>query len=229
MKKTLFVITLLASIILSSCSEEINLQNGDLIFQDLDCKMCDAIELVTMGHKGHSISHMGIIKIEDDKIYVIEAFDSVQEVTLEEFLSRSYDRHNKPKIMIGRLKPQYQKYIPNAIKNAESLLGKPYDDVFDINNDKYYCSELVFKSFVDENSQPLFELSPMTFKLKDGTPVNEWLEYFEKLGVQIPEGKPGCNPAEYSKSKLIKIIYDYTNNSQSLNTNVSEMLYPPMM
>jgi len=33
-----------------------------------------------------------------------------------------------------------------------------------------------------------------------------WVEYYQKLKIEIPEGKPGCNPGGISTSKKIKIV-----------------------
>jgi len=36
-----------------------------------------------------------------------------------------------------------------------------------------------------------------------------WEDYFKKLGIPVPEGKPGLNPGSISRSDKIKIVYRF--------------------
>ena len=190
-------------LLLNACRQEkFQWQTGDLIFQDLDCPLCKAIENATTGYQNKPVSHMGIIYIRQDTVYVIEAYDGVQLTPLDSFLHRS------PKIMAGRLKPPYRKFIPQAIRNALQKTGLPYDDEFALNNGKYYCSELVHDAFVDGDGKPIFSIQPMNFKnLSTGKIDSIWTDYFSRLGIPVPQGKPGCNPAAYSRSEKLDILY----------------------
>ena len=190
-------------ILLQGCvSKKFTYQTGDLIFQDLDCALCNAIEHATVGYNNKPISHMGIIYLHNDSIFVIEAYDSVQLTPLKNFLHRS------SRIIIGRLKPPYRSLISPAINSALKKIGLPYDDEFALNNGKYYCSELVYEVFRDKEGKPLFDLIPMNFNnLSSGLPDSIWVDYFQKLHRPIPQGKPGSNPAYYSRNKKLDIIY----------------------
>ena len=99
---------------------------------------------------------------------------------------------------------------------GHNLEGKPYDKVFDINNDDYYCSELIYEIFRRaNNNNPLFTLQPMTFKDpgKEQT-LPAWEKYFSEFGVPIPEGQAGINPGVISRSQSLTIIYAYGNPSR---------------
>ena len=106
---------------------------------------------------------------------------------------------------------EYLDLIKPAIKSATSRIGKSYDEIFDIHNDKYYCSELIYYAFKEANNeQAVFELQPMTFNDPDtGQPFPIWVDYYEKLGVKIPEGEPGLNPGGISRSAFIDIVHYY--------------------
>jgi hypothetical protein len=47
----------------------------------------------------------------------------------------------------------------------------------------------------------------MTFKSPKTKEYFEvWVDYYKKLNIEIPEGKPGCNPGGISTSDKLKII-----------------------
>jgi hypothetical protein len=189
-----------------------SVQPGDLLFRDSNCgPICDAIKKVTTGYKGAKLTHVGIAaRDENGRTIVIEAVSAgVKETDLQEFLNRSTSDSNQPKVVVGRLKQSYRRLIPAAIKEAEALKGKPYDKGFEIDNDAYYCSELIYEIFRRANAgRPVFMLEPMTFKdPKTGLTLPAWREYFSNLGVEIPEGKPGINPGAISRSPAIDIVY----------------------
>jgi len=52
--------------ILISCTKNFKLQEGDLLFQDLDSSpLCNAIELVTPGYNGANFSHIGLVVLDN--------------------------------------------------------------------------------------------------------------------------------------------------------------------
>jgi len=216
----LIVSLLVISIAASGCRQNSKekrgfaIKQGDLLFQDLDCgPLCDAIEKVTTGCYGANFSHVGIIaKDNSGKFLVIEALQNGVETTpLQTFLGRSSDANGQPKVVVGRLKPALGYLIPPALKEAHALKGKPYDKVFTIDNESYYCSELIYEIFLRANdNKPVFTLRPMTFKDPNTeVALAAWEEYFSKLGVPIPQGQPGINPGSISCSPVLTIIHTY--------------------
>ena len=194
-----------------SPSEPFHFEVGDILFQDLDCgPLCDAIEAVTQGAHGASLSHVAIVsRVQDGDVWVIEAYaQGVVEVPVQQLLSRSHDAQGQPKVLVGRLRPPLRHLISPAIQAARKRLGMPYDEAFMMNNGAYYCSELLYDIFVEANAgQAVFELQPMTFR-KPGSsyPHQVWQAYFEKRKEPVPEGKPGLNPGGMSRSSAIRIV-----------------------
>ena len=192
-----------------SCNADFQLQEGDLLFQDLDSSpLCDAIELVTPGYKGANFSHIGFIISDDGKLKVLEAIPpKIILSKIEDFLNRSFDKNGKPKVIVGRLKNQHKNSIPSAISFAKKQLGVKYDDVFLIENNSYYCSELIYEAFKKDS---IFQLQPMTFLHPENKDtLATWKNYYAKLEVKIPQNEPGINPGIMSLSNKIEIVQIY--------------------
>lgn len=185
-------------------------QEGDLLFQDADCgSFCVAIEKVTMGYKGARLSHVGMVVVEEDEYFVIEAISKGVVLTpIDSFLNRSLDENGNPKVLVGRLNSGFTHLIPGAVSHMKTKLDHSYDAVFDIGNDTYYCSELIYEGFKVANKEnDVFNLYPMTFKDPDTNEMFDiWVQYFKDLGIEIPEGELGLNPGGISRSPNISII-----------------------
>jgi len=193
--------------------QEYSPQTGDLLFQDIDCgPLCDAIESVTIGVDGKSFSHVGVVIEKDSGIFVLEAISAGVVLTpLNQFLGRSRDVSGNPKVVAGRLKKNYLHLVDGAIPELEKYLGQTYDSLYLMDNDSYYCSELIYLAFRAANhDKEFFPLSPMTFK-SPGTHTffPAWREYYETMHAEIPEGMPGINPGAISRSEYLEIIYSY--------------------
>ena len=185
------------------------LKVGDILFQDLDSSpICDAIELVTPGYNGANFSHIGLIVSDNDTLKVLESIPPKVILTkLDNFLNRSFDQNGDPKVIVGRLTKDFSYSIENAVSFSKSQLNKEYDDVFLINNNKYYCSELIYEAFLKDS---IFQLQPMTFlHPKTMDTISTWKDYYSELRVKIPQNKLGINPGIMSLSDKIKIIHFY--------------------
>ena len=209
--KNYFFIILIYSILLSSCfpKQKFELQEGDLLFQDLDSSpLCDAIELVTPGYKDANFSHIGLVVLNNDTLKVLEAIPPKVVLTdVKSFFNRSFDTEGRSKIIAGRLKDEFQYTIKNAIIYAKNKIGIKYDEAFIINNNLYYCSELIFEAFEKDS---IFKLKPMTFLHPEtNDTLIVWRNYYSKLGVKIPQNELGINPGIMSLSNKIEILHSY--------------------
>lgn len=190
------------------------LKNGDLIFQEsYSGEMSNAIKDVTSSINEYRFTHVGIVYIDaNNSIYVIEATHPCVKVTpLKEYLYPEDRKGFYPKSVVARLKPKYQHLIPKALENAFTHIGKEYDDGFVLNNDKYYCSELIYDILLEANNgEPVFPLNIMTFKSPGSNEISKgWKKHFDELNLPVPEGEPGINPGAMSKSDVIDIVFVY--------------------
>jgi len=213
MKNSIQHIVLLAVLCLSrlGCSQQTQpLQEGDLLFQDLDCgALCDAIEAVTEGVSGKDFSHCGMVIKIGDSLKVIEAIgEQVQVNSIAIFLARSGDTETLKNTTVARVKPSHKALIDKAATYAIQQIGQPYDHEFLLNNGSWYCSELLYEAFKHANdNKAFFQLSPMTYKdPKTKAFFPAWVDYYAALNKDIPEGKPGLNPGSISRSNAIEII-----------------------
>jgi hypothetical protein len=196
------LLLLFGLLVLGSSHAQNAIKPGDLLFQNLDCgPLCEAIETVTYGKDGLKFSHIGLVIQRHDSLLVIEAIGKqVQLTPIATFFART-----KNPIYWARLKNTYQPLLDSALNFALAQEGIPYDEPFLYNNKKYYCSELIYDAFKAANhNTPLFTLEPMTFKhpfTQQFFPA--WVNYYKDLGIAIPEGELGINPAGISRSSVI--------------------------
>lgn len=105
-------------------------KEGDVIFQTSESRQSPLIQIGTRS----KITHCGIIVMRNGEPYVLETLKTLVLTPLDKFIARGKDgkywlkRSDKENIKI-----KYDNY-----------LGKPYDVAFRMDNNIYYCSELVY-------------------------------------------------------------------------------------
>jgi hypothetical protein len=209
-KRSIAILLLFAITSCATKKQENMLQEGDLLFQDLNCgALCNAIETVTEGIDGKKFSHCAMIVKQNDTLKVVEAIGgNVQTSTLHHFFARSGDTATIKNITIARTTAMEKVGLAKAVSFAVQQVGQPYDDEFIMNNGKWYCSELLYEAFkVANNQKEFFSLAPMTFKdpaTKNYFPA--WIDYYKALQKPIPEGQLGLNPGSISRSDKLTIL-----------------------
>lgn len=115
-------------------------QDGDIVFSSSERGQGEAIIAAT----GSPITHCGLVFSKNGKQMVLEAVQPVGIVPLAEFISRS--KHGT--ITARRLKkPLSSTSLRKAQVWAEAQIGKNYDARFLWDDDRIYCSELVWKFY----------------------------------------------------------------------------------
>lgn len=181
------------------------LKNGDLLFVTAkETGLSGAINNVTQKQKEASFDHIGIAEKENNHWYVLHAAPKggSQKQDLASFLKDQSD--DGQKVVIYRLKSEYQKSVPAALKNAETMLGKPYNFNYILDENSYYCSDYIERAFRENK---IFKLEPMTFIDPKTGEINEfWTEFYRKKNLDVPEGKPGCNPNGLAASDKLERV-----------------------
>jgi len=199
--------TIFLLIFLLSCRNSLvsGLKNGDLLFVTAkETGLSGAINNVTQKQKNASFDHIGILQKDKKGVFVLHAAPKggSQKQNLSNFLK---DQANDgQKVVVYRLKSQYQNAIPAAIEKANSMLGKTYNFNYILDENSYYCSDYIERAF---RKDQIFKLEPMTFiDPKTGKTNEFWEEFYQQKNLKVPEGELGCNPNGLAASEKLERI-----------------------
>lgn len=214
--KYFLIISALAVSALVSCQRKVSedtLQTGDLVFVGIPMdysleggSMDEAIASST-GDDTLNLIHIAIAEVDAEGQWIIDAT-----------IKRGIDRHpldtfitdftlkdgSLPVFIVKRLKDP-SKAI-EYVANTRKYIGRPYDLHFGVSDDSLYCSELVRDCYVGPDGKHVFDTVPMNFKGPDGEFPLYWKQLFAKLGSSIPQGLPGTNPQDMSKSPALVTV-----------------------
>jgi len=205
----------LGAMLFAGCGTSREFRTGDLLFVGTppaspdvtDGSMADAIVAATGSENSENFFHVAIIEVDPaGQVWVIDATTR-----------RGVDRHpldtlrkdfqlpdgTCPPFVVKRLRGHHP--TDTYVANAKTFLGQPYDLYFLPDNNMQYCSELVYESYV-RNGRHLFTAAPMNFKDADGNMPAYWSELFAHLGRPVPQGEPGTNPQDMSRSRNLRTI-----------------------
>lgn len=207
-KRHLISALLIMTLNLLSCTNASNIYNGlelhtgDLVFVSGDTE--DAGENAIMRSTGE-MSHVGIIEVSDGAIMVIDATSKgVRRQTMSDFEeSMRHEDGAMPRFSFRRLKDASD--VELFVENAKTRLGCKYDYTFMPGNDSYYCSELVYESYVRDGIN-LLQARPMNFRNPEGGYDKYWVDLFDGLGMDIPQDTLGTNPTDMLSDPALRAI-----------------------
>ena len=111
-------------------------REGDVIFQTSQSRQSPLIQIATRS----KISHCGIVVMKNGEPYVLETLKTLVLTPLDDFIARGEGKKYWLKRSAKEnIKIQYAPY-----------LGKPYDLAFKFDNDKFYCSELIYVIYKEQ-------------------------------------------------------------------------------
>lgn len=191
-------------------------ENGDLLFVGIpgdysldEDTMSSAIASST-GDGNINYIHTAILEVDEaGEVYVLDATIKygVYKRSWESFLKDfTLKDGSLPLLEVYRLKDT--EGIDGFLANAESYIGEEYDCWFLPGNDKHYCTELVYDSYI-RNGAHIFQSKPMNFKNADGEFPLYWEQLFALIGSAIPQGQPGTNPQDMIKDPQIYRVGGY--------------------
>ena len=146
---------------------------SDFAFREGDIVFRSGKNYPVMYISGSTITHCGIIVNTPSGLRVLEADGKVKIHTIEEFFGKNIEKAERftKRVTNKRVRIDYSRY-----------LGKKYDNQFSLNNNAYYCSELVYVIYRDQLGMELCTPRPLrryhVFGLK-------WL--LNKRGIDVNE------------------------------------------
>ncbi|MCS3871244.1 uncharacterized protein YycO [Chryseobacterium ginsenosidimutans] len=201
------LIFLLNGIVSCKNAQISGLKNGDLLFVTAkETGLSGAINNVTQKQKNASFDHIGILEKSKEGVFVLHAApqNGSQKQNIKDFLKDQ--ANDRQRVVVYRLKSQYQASIPNAISKAELMVGKPYNFNYILDENSYYCSDFIERAFRNDH---IFKLEPMTFiDPKTGKTNTFWEEFYQKKNLKVPEGELGCNPNGLAASDKLERIME---------------------
>ncbi len=180
-------------------------ENGDLLFVTAKQEgLSGAINNVTQREELANFDHIGLVEKSGKDYFVLHAAPrgGSQRQAMSDFVKEQ--KQNGQHIVVYRLKNPFQNSIPYAIKQANALVGKPYNFDYILNENSYYCSDFIERAF---RKDQIFKLEPMTFvDPKTGQTNVFWKEFYQKKNLEVPEGKLGCNPNGLAGSEKLERV-----------------------
>lgn len=168
-----------------------DLKVGDILLQPLHCWACNLIEAQTQSE----FSHIGVvshISQKEKKVFVAEAFMKVREIEFNEFNKKTQKGLSLKVYRPGYVAIDFRKTFKSTFENLA------YDSGFLWDDEKIYCSELLYKLFRDSNMK-VPEALPMKFDVNR----EHWEKYFKG---HVPEGEIGISPADFDDESLYEFI-----------------------
>ena len=171
-------------------AQGVRLQVGDLLFFADTADMGGAIQESTGRY-----THVAMVAEVGDTVWIIDA-------------TRRHGVSRRPLESGDACADAYRLAIAfdtaAVLERAMGCIGMAYDEAFLPGNGMMYCSELIHECYRAADGAPLFEAKPMNWRDKEGRMPQYWTAHFERLGMPIPEGVPGTNPAEMAQSPLLR-------------------------
>ncbi|MFK0571394.1 YiiX/YebB-like N1pC/P60 family cysteine hydrolase [Endozoicomonas sp.] len=181
---------------------------GDLLFQlRVGGEAEWGISRLFAGRDGIAINHVALY--DGDGMVIEAVMPEVRKTSLDEFLQHSVmDTTGSPCVLVCRLLSSCLELIPEALEFAEQQVAIPYDPHYTESKKSWYCSELIIDAFRSANQGVfLFEQTPMSFRdMETGELMPFWVEHYQSIGQEIPEGLPGSHPALLSRSDKLKLV-----------------------
>ena len=171
-------------------------QDGDIIFQSLPK---NALIVAIEGATNSPYSHCGVVVNRNGEWYVNEAIGPVKDTSLYRWIRRGRRR----KFAVYRLRSDYREYIPKFIEELDKYQGRPYDILYELDDEYIYCSELIYKAFRDSSDIELGKL--VELGELDWEPFREIIEEIE--GGKTPLDRLMITPRHLSEAKELHKIF----------------------
>jgi hypothetical protein len=180
----------------ASSPQALTFRDGDMVFQESLGDLAGRISRVTES----PFNHCGMVVIEGDGIFVLEAAGHVELTPLDRWVKSGAGR----KFALARVKNLSEDDARRVVEAGKHFLGRPYDSLYQWDDEKIYCSELVFKAFKNGAG-----LEPGTLRaIRDFRWQVEEDFLRRHYGGKIPLDMQVAAPVDVFRSPLVEVIYN---------------------
>lgn len=176
------------------------LMEGDILFQISTSGQGKAIQLAT----NSPYSHCGILFRDNNDWMVFEGVQPVKKTKLSDWINRGEGHH-----YVSKRHKDAASLLTKAVKDkmkeeAKKLVGKNYDLTFEWDDERIYCSELVYKIYKRGAGIEVGKLQKLSeFDLSN--PIVK-AKLVERYGTKIPLDEPVISPgAIFSDTNLVEV------------------------
>lgn len=179
------------------------LREGDIIFHESISEQATAIKLATKS----KYTHVGIIFKENNKMFVLEAIQPVKKTKLESFIKTGKNNH----FVVKRLKDSENIIDSNSISRMKEygfkFIGKDYDYTFEWNDNRIYCTELVWKIYKNTLGVEVGKLKTLESFDLSSEKVKKIMR--KRYGNNIPLNEIVISPEDMFSSEVLHTVMAY--------------------
>lgn len=176
------------------------LMDGDILFQISTSGQAKAIQLAT----NSPYSHCGILFRDNNEWMVFEGVQPVKKTPLTEWIKRGQSN-----IVVSKRLKNADHLLTPSVKyrmktEANKFIGKNYDLTFEWDDERIYCSELVYKIYKRGVGIEVGKLQKLSeFDLSN--PIVK-AKLVERYGTKIPLDEPVISPgAIFTDTNLMEV------------------------
>lgn len=171
-------------------------KDGDVVFQALG--KSDLRDLIS-GSTESPLSHCGLVFQAGGKWMVLEAIGPVREIELSSWIRQGEGRG----FAAFRVRAEHREAIPLFLSAAQRFKGRPYDNRFRFDDERIYCSELVFKAWRIATNTDLGRVRKVS-ELK-WQPYRATIERLE--GGPVPLDRELITPRDLSEAAQLEPVF----------------------
>ena len=169
-------------------------QDGDILFQGSISPQCKEIEQAT----GSPWTHCALVFTDANGPYVIEAVQPVRRTELKAWLARGRNGVYVAKRLKQPLEPAA---VQRMKAEAAKYMGRDYDAYFQWDDERIYCSELVWKIYQQGAGIEVGEIERFGDMDLSGKEARMILD--DRFGQAVPKDEQVVTPASIFRSPLL--------------------------
>lgn len=170
-------------------------REGDIVFQHLPGQLGSVICDVTKSQ----LSHCGMVVRRNGELQVLEAIGPVRYRSLKKWIEQG----DRRRFVQMRLRKLSQEELTKTIKAADQFVGRPYDLQYELDDEKIYCSELVYKAYLAGTGREIGKKEKL--RELNWKPSEDFIRAL--AGGELPLDREMVTPVAVSRSSELKLVY----------------------